>query len=627
MPKSGGNAVLPWIARAFVLVAFLTFMRGAFRTGWNSLETDFPNYYTAAVLVRHSDAGNRAPLRKFYDWTWFAREMNYAGIDNQLGAYAAQTPLTMLPMIPLAGLPQQQAKRVWLLFNLACLTAIVWMLSRMTKIRWEYIAILLFCGYRSVESNFVYGQYYVFLSFLVVLTVYSLEQNRDRAGGFVSGVAFGLKLYTGPLLLYFAAKRKWRAVAAMIASMVCLGLLAIAMFGWSDVGYYATHVLPRTLEGGSIDPYNPGTPTLSTLLHRLFVREPELNPSPRFDAPWLIFFLRTTVQLGLIAFTILGIAFRNDKDDRQDFAWFVILLVLLSTSTASYTFVLLLVPVVLLLRDASPIESIYLAGSYILLNIDLQPAWLFPKLLLLVLLFLVTGRQYVRCIPVTWAVYCAVAIISISALDAWRHMLDYSKEPGRRYSQIAIESGALFSGYPVITRDGLFYQAWGDWRKGENHYVLRWLHVDRLQNGSSDNHADSLNFGGNALCPTAASANGPVGFELVRDRRSTFMEFDPRTNRAVPAATPLRRAAEDATTSPDGKWIAFTRETRTGQQLWLKDVASGRTLELAGGNCNNSSPAWELDSSAVIFASDCGRAFGLPALYRAPIHTISMQSP
>ena len=72
--------------------------------------------------------------------------------------------------------------------------------------------------------------------------------------------------------------------------------------------------------------------------------------------------------------------------------------------------------------------------------------------------------------------------------------------------------------------------------------------------------------------------------------------------------------------SPDGKWRVRVRETTTSEQLWLENTASGEARELAGGSCNNHSPAWELDSSAVIFASDCGRAFGLPALYRAPVN-------
>src|SRR5215475_1613638 len=91
---------------------FVVFLGTAFRTGWTRLSTDFPNYYTAAVLMRQ-----RKPLRDFYNWTWFARQMDYAGAAGQLGAYTPQTPLTMLPMVPLTGLPVQQAKRVWIAVN------------------------------------------------------------------------------------------------------------------------------------------------------------------------------------------------------------------------------------------------------------------------------------------------------------------------------------------------------------------------------------------------------------------------------------------------------------------------------------------------------------------------------
>ena len=81
----------------------------------------------------------------------------------------------------------------------------------------------------------------------------------------------------------------------------------------------------------------------------------------------------------------------------------------------------------------------------------------------------------------------------------------------------------------------------------------------------------------------------------------------------------LVREPADPVVSPDGKWAAFTRTSATSEQIWIRNLTTGNTEEVAGGSCNNSSPAWELDSSAIVFASDCGRAFGLPALYRAPI--------
>src|ERR1700692_1362656 len=87
------------------LVLACVLLSTSFRQGWTRVETDFPNYYTGAAAVR---AG--LPLENFYDWTWFQREMNYTGTERQLGAYTPQTPLALLPFLPMAGLPPQRAK-------------------------------------------------------------------------------------------------------------------------------------------------------------------------------------------------------------------------------------------------------------------------------------------------------------------------------------------------------------------------------------------------------------------------------------------------------------------------------------------------------------------------------------
>jgi hypothetical protein len=517
----------------------------------------------------------------------------------------------MLPMIAFAGQPPQVAKRIWLAINLVLLVASICILARVTRFRWEQIVLLALCGFGSLSSNFIYGQYYVFLLFLMTVTFYCLHRDhRDQttAGGLLSGVAFGLKLYTGPFILYFAAKRKWRSVAGMAAASLGMAVLAVALFGWADVHYYVTQVLPRTLEGGSVDPYNPGNATLSTLLRRMFVREPELNPNPLLNAPWLFFFSRTVVQLGLLAFAVLGVALRRSSDIAYDFSWFIILLVLLSTSTASYTFILLLLPIALLLKGASVGKGALLLSCYILLNANLRPIWLFPKVWLLLLLFVVAGKEQLRSIPPRWFIFAGVVIVFASLWDARRHMLSYADEPGRRYPQIGVEIGALFSSYPAVSKFGLFYQGMGDHRRGEDRYVLCWLHDGRI---------DRFSFEGHALHPVAPTGDGPIWFELVRNRTSTMMRFDPLTRTAVPSPLPASATSENRKASPDGRWIAFTRGAAGSQQIWLTNVATGETEKLAGGSCNNASPTWELDSSAVIFASDCGRAFGLPALYRA----------
>jgi Glycosyltransferase family 87 len=87
-----------------------------------------------------------------------------------------------------------------------------------------------------------------------------------------------LKLNGGPLLLYFLIRKNWKAVAGFGVAVACSAAVAIAVFGWGDVRYYVSQILPRALEGEIIDPYNRGNGTFATLLRRIFVAEPELNP-------------------------------------------------------------------------------------------------------------------------------------------------------------------------------------------------------------------------------------------------------------------------------------------------------------------------------------------------------------
>jgi hypothetical protein len=587
-------------AQILALLMLALFLATSFRKGWTRDETDFPNYYTAAVLVNHG-----APLRDYYDWTWFQRQMNYAGIEHQLGAYLPQTPLTMLPMVPLAGFPVRTAKQVWLALNLILLAATLWMLSKATQIRIEYIAILMFLGYGSLQSNFRLGQYYVFLLFLLTLAFYCLDQGKSATSGFLCGVAFGLKLYGGPFLLYFVFKRNWKAAAGMLAATVIAMATAIALFGWGDVHFYASQILPRSLEGEVIDPYSSRIGTLTAFLRHSLVMEADLNPQPLWNAPNVFFFLRPFTTVLILAFTLFGLVSEGKEFQRRGFAWFTIAILLLSSNAASYTYILLLLPVVLLLEHATPGERIFLIVSYIALNFFVLPEWqrFFPKLWILAALFLVEGREFWRSFSPKLVAAALAAAILIAALDARRHMAAYVLEPGRNHQRIDLDRGTYLSTYPAVSSAGLFYQAMV--RRG---YVLRWLH---------DGQIEELTFQGQVFHPVAPSFDGPIYLELVKNGSSTPMIFDPATRGVAPTTLMPTVPAEGSVLSPDGKWMAVESTDAGPRQIWLRDMVSGKLQLVAGGNCNNSSPAWEEDSHTLIFASDCGRGIGMPVLYRA----------
>jgi Tol biopolymer transport system component len=106
---------------------------------------------------------------------------------------------------------------------------------------------------------------------------------------------------------------------------------------------------------------------------------------------------------------------------------------------------------------------------------------------------------------------------------------------------------------------------------------------------------------------------------LVSGPSTTMARFDPMTRTVAADLMPATVKDGGEAISADGLWVTFTRGPAGQRELWVRSVATGATERIAGGRCDNGEPAWELDSSAVVFASDCGRAYGLPALYRVPV--------
>ncbi len=64
---------------------------------------------------------------------------------------------------------------------------------------------------------------------LLTLVYYSLARRLRVTGGILGGVSFGLKLYGGPLFLYFAAKRNGKALAGMAMSFAASNPGALAV--------------------------------------------------------------------------------------------------------------------------------------------------------------------------------------------------------------------------------------------------------------------------------------------------------------------------------------------------------------------------------------------------------------
>jgi len=96
-------------------------------------------------------------------------------------------------------------------------------------------------------------------------------------------------------------------------------------------------------------PYNLSLSSISFLLHRLFVAEPDWNSHPALNAPVLVAILQPLLQMLVLAPVILITGPRGRSADRTKLEWCSLVLALLAMSTMpSYHFVLLLLPVAVL---------------------------------------------------------------------------------------------------------------------------------------------------------------------------------------------------------------------------------------------------------------------------------------
>ncbi|MGD0297908.1 MAG: glycosyltransferase 87 family protein [Bryobacteraceae bacterium] len=676
---------LLWIA-AFAAIVFL--LIPPLYHGWTHVETDFPNYYTAARMFRQ-----HLPLRDLYDWTSFQRQINYAGWGLQLGGYIPHTPLTALPIVPLAGLAPMDAKRVWLVFSLIFLAAAIWILARMTHLPVAGLIVLALAGHNAMAGNFELGQYYCFLLFMMTVSFWLLLGRREFSAGLLLGAIFILKLYAGPFLFYFAWKRRWRPLAGMLLAGVVLSLCSIAWFGWKDHLFYLTDVLPRAAAGEHMDPYAAGMPTILNMLRHPFEAEPELNPSPLFNAPALVFFLQPLVTLAIPVFCLIALSGAGPRpaipDERHELAWFLIMLVLVSPSRAFYVTIILLLPIALLLEKAHLRRKLWLIAAFLLLTISLPSAWepFFPTVWVLLAVYIALGIPYWRNLRPSIAALAAIAIIGASAISAYRRMASYHREPPQKFERLAFEKDAIYSATPAVSFAGVVYES-----IAENRYLLKKWNHQGIQ---------SFPFDGHAFHPSVAAQGGPIYFELVSGGHSRIMVYDPENRTpsqlvssgfepthpsispdgshlafigrgliiiysngalgAIQGPTPVHDVAwfpdsartvysagpsdsaqifatvaagtpeqltrdtgdhKEPAISPDGNWLAFTLARGGTRQIWIQNLKTGKPSQVTEGACNSFSPAWEPDSSALIFACDCQRGIGLPALFRARLESV-----
>ena len=554
----------------------LAFAWKAFIPAWSSLNSDFANYYLAARLYRQG-----YPIERVYDWVWFQRQKDHAGVERPHVSFDPNPPTCVLPVLPLSSLPPLAAKRCWLLVNLALLGSVGLLLNGITQLGPRRTAIVIFLSLDALRMNFLYGQYHLLVAFLLALAACLYLRGWPAMSGAALAFAAALKIYPALFLFYFVRKKQWRAIAGLLSCSLGLGLLWLALFGFESLRYYVVDVLPRGSAGETIDPYSVDWSSFTALFRRMFIREPELNPHPLVHLPIGYAVLQPLCQGLLFVPGLWLISSRRVEPTREKLEWgtYIVLLLILSTNPASYHFYALIVAAALaadhFLGCAQRAKAYALAALYALVCFPVRHFRLGPlstgqtllayhrlaalTALWIFLLVALAGpaaesfRSRLKAREAAVFVLIFLGLVIAGVGTNLRHLQGLFDNYA---SRLLATADSIIGMEPAVAGDEVFFTT----MVPSGYSVASW-------NRGSLAH---ITLGADAFHP-AVSGSGAGWVELA----STTSRVVRLPLREPGPGTGLPAEAEDAeqpAVSPDGKWLLFVREARGGGSLWIKEL-------------------------------------------------------
>jgi hypothetical protein len=624
---NGTHSWTMWSERVLLVALLLLFVTKGFIPAWRHLNTDFPNYYLGARLYHQG-----YPIERVYEWTWFQRQKDHLGIDQRLVGFIPLTLPSILPVMPWCSLPPLQAKHFWLLMNVLFLMATGLLLKASTTLNFQRIAFLTLLAVIPLHDSFLFGQMHVLVLLLLTLAAWLYFNDSGFFSGIVLAIAAAIKIYPALFLIFFLFKKQWRAATGLIVGLSGAGLMSLWLFGRDACRLYALQVLPRALRGEVTDPYNVAWNSFTALLRRLFVFEPELNPAPVAHLPSLYSFLQPAVHSFIFVVFMCAIGSRTEDRDRRKLEWAIysFLLLLLSSQPASYHLVAMIMTVVLIVdyllareqvNTSAAVVGIYtvICGPLIQFR-NIQPSgwWnlaFFPRLAAMVLfggalLWILIGlspestrRFNLR--TALLAISALIALVVVGFISNERHL----KGQFDNYrSRVVTVPGSALATDPVVTSDGLFFTALVPLSLPSipDAYAVHELRAGSLASfgGGSDWFHPALGKDGHSAWAEVATSSGSL---VVR-----FSPAFPQTS-----AHDMTVEAEDAEqpiASPDGDVLAFIREVKGRNSLWIRQIIAGlgedaavRERQVAGSSYDVREAAFFPDHRIVFSSRREGR--------------------
>ena len=313
------------------------------------IDTDFPNYLTAAKIV-----AERGDTDRLYDDRWFQAQSVRYGMSPQ-AKFTPFPPPTALLLLPLAGLEPLTALRVLTLVSVACLILSAFFLAR--TLQWSVLesSVFMLLAGHAILNDLRFGQAYILVATACILGYYAYLKGRPWLAGICLGLFLPIKYYPVVLLAGLALRKEWKILLSAAITCLAVMLLSIGVLGWPVHETFLLSVLGNHLSAHMFTPMSATYQSFDTLLARLFVLDPIANPHPWFPSPALRQLGVPLTKLALMLMAAAAVVRLARADSASAVAPSIgilgILALLIAPGTATYHFVLLWLPVGLLVRD------------------------------------------------------------------------------------------------------------------------------------------------------------------------------------------------------------------------------------------------------------------------------------
>ena len=246
---------------------------------------------------------------------------------------------------------------VWFIIEMICLIAISGMASilwrgRVDWVRTIFILFLLLTWY-PVMVDLLFGQLTIFLTTLLLAALLAFRKDKKILAGMLIGLSVAIKMFTWPLIVYFALKKDWRTLLSSCLTAIGLNLIALIAMG---VGPILDYYLRVTFQVSAIYHSFLKNYSLWSIGYRLFDGTRPIG-GDYISAPPLISLpkIAPLISAGLAAaFLVVGLIWALRSKDK-DIAFSIIVCVIVAISPISWDhyYVMIIISLAILLINLS----------------------------------------------------------------------------------------------------------------------------------------------------------------------------------------------------------------------------------------------------------------------------------